>query len=83
MLFRFQLTAPLALDDVERVFHAFRPLPGIHGVDASPGASEVIVQFDEHAISLHRLEQAAAGAIAPAGGRSAARAGCCGGCCGR
>lgn len=82
MQFRFPTATPLASADVERVRNAFRLLPGIHGIAAAPGGTEVVVQFDEHTTPLPQFELAVldAGLRQPA--RAARAGGCCGGCCG-
>jgi copper chaperone CopZ len=78
---RFQLSTPLAFADVERITNSLCVLPGVQGIDMSPGSRQIQVAFDETLTSPQAIVEAAARAGygdlrgAPAGG-------CCGGCCG-
>lgn len=78
---RFQLSTPLAFADVERITSTLCVLPGVHGIDMSPGSRQIQIAFDEALTSPQAIIDAAAKAGyrdmkgAPAGG-------CCGGCCG-
>ena len=81
MQHHFQLSTPLAFADVARIVDTLCALPGVHGIDAVPGASELSVQADELAISRQTIADAAA-RVGYAEIRPAARnGGCCGGCC--
>ena len=83
MQHRFQLSTPLAFGDVARIVDTLCALPGVHGIDAVPGARELSVHADELAVSRLTIADAAARAgypeIQPA---ASGGGGCCGGGCG-
>ena len=82
MLHAFQLTAPLAFADIERLISTLSVLPGVRSIDAVPGSTEVQVQFDEHATSLQDIAGAAVRAGYPEAQRRRSSGSCCGGGCG-
>lgn len=77
----FQLSTPLAFADVERITSTLGVLPGVHGIDMSPGSRRIEVAFDETVTSPQAIVDAAARA-GYGDLRSAPAGGCCGGCCG-
>jgi copper chaperone CopZ len=84
MQHEFEFSAPLAFADVERLTSALCSVPGVRGVDLTPGGRQMHVEFDEDATSTQVITAAMAGAgYAEARAERAERSGgCCGGCCG-
>ena len=76
----FQLAAPLAFADIERLTGTLCAMPGVRGIDVAPGSPQLHVQFDEEATSLQAIAEAAANAGYPEVRPDTP--GCCGGCCG-
>jgi hypothetical protein len=81
MQHHFQLSTPLAFADVARIIDTLGALPGVHSIDAAPGARELSVHADELAISREAILDAAARAGFAEVQQAARNGGCCGGCC--
>lgn len=81
MQHQFQFSTPLAFGDVARIVDTLCALPGVHSIDAVPGARELSVHADELAVSRQAISEAAARAGYTELRSEARNGGCCGGCC--